>query len=319
MRRSKPFTVAKVAKEWVKDVLLLSAGTVKDLGLDGINKLRELSDDALMTIRKFSQPLKKTLLGCASPCKVNIDDIKKYLASIAGKGGAGAKKLLTIDDVLKAIPAVFDKTTIGAKLKKHKALMEAIRLADITADDLAVMAKFFTPADKANPATAYRTFVRALTSLVPAKVSPDITKFNKLAEAMVDLQRRMGSALKGSMFETFAKLHLGRFRNLTFGRATFSKVMHKILKKTRTSDGFIDSAGALWDFKHVAGKVPKGQVVDYLNIMAMKLKSTEGKIAKSVNYLFPSKAVAELNADLIGKGINVFYVSGKNTVTKLVP
>jgi hypothetical protein len=315
LRKSKPFTALAVAREWVAGALLLTAETVKELTLEGINKLRTLADDALERLRKLAEPLKRTVLGCASPCKVDIDEIKKYLDTLAGKATAGVK-LTTIDEVLAALPAGLEKSLIKSKLKAHPALLEAIKKAELTADDLAVVGKFLTPADAANAASAYRTFTRTLTSLVPAKVGGDVKKFNELAEAIILLEPRAAAALKGPMFETFAKLNLGRFRNLRFDRATFSKAVHKTLNKSRTSDGFIDSAGALWDFKHTFDKVPKDQVEDYLNILANGLKSTEGKTVKSVNYLFPTYEAAKTNADLLKKGFSVFYVTPPDVVTK---
>jgi len=316
--KSRAFTVLADARRWVGKLLTLSAETLEDLTLPAINRLRTLSDDAMETLRKLAEPFKRVILGCASPCKVDLDVIKAYLASLTGKVATGVKKLETLDDILAALPAKMEKSLIKSKLKAHPAFIEAFKKAEVTADDLAVIEKFLTPADLANPQSAYQTFTRTLSSLIPAKVGRDIEKLNAIAEAIVLLEPRWGAAFKGPMFESFAKLHLGRFRNLTFSRATWEKAVYKSLTKgTRTCDGFIESAGALWDFKHTIAKVPVDQVDDYFKILTRGMKSTEGMQAKSVNFLFATKEGAEANAELVKKGFSIFYVTPPDVVTKL--
>lgn len=320
VRLSKPFKVLGEARAWVRRALILSSETVKDLSLDAINRLRTLSDDALDRLSRLAQPLKRSVLGCTSPCKVDVKVISEFLKQTARKSPKGAKTLKTIDDVLKALPADVDNSLIRKKLKKHRPLMLAITESGLTDPDLKVIGKFLTGADSSNPATAYRTFTRTLTALVPAKVGRDIRTFNRIADALVEANVRMGSALKGSMFESFAKLHLRHFRGIEFKRATFSKSRHKMLNKTRTSDAFIEvgkGGGELWDFKHTVGKVPLRQYEDYLYILKRRLQSTQGKVVASVNYLFPTKEVAKLNADLIQEGFGVYYITPSNSMRRL--
>ena len=315
--KSKPFTVLADARRWVGKALLLSKETLEDLSLPAINRLRTLSDDTLEALRKLAEPFKRVILGCESPCKVDLDVVKSYMATLSGKVAPGVKKLDTVDDILAALPSAIDKTLIKKKLKAHPAFIEAFKKAELTADDLKIIEKFLTPADAANAATAYRTFTRTLSALIPAKVGPDVKKLNAIAEAIVLLEPRWGAAFKGPMFESFAKLHLGRFRNLTFGRATWDKSRYKSLAKTRTSDGFIDSSGSLWDFKHTVDKVPSDQVDDYFKILTRGMESVEGQKAKSVNFLFATKEGAEKNKDLIKKGFSVHYVTPPDVVTLL--
>jgi hypothetical protein len=316
--KSRAFTVLADARRWVGKILALSAETLEDLTLPAINRLRTLSDDAIETLRRLAEPFKRVLLGCASPCKVDLEVIKTYLASLTGKAATGVKKLETIDDILAALPEKMEKSLIKSKLKAHPAFVEAFKKAEVTADDLAVIEKFLTPADLTNPKGAYETFTRTLSSLIPAKVGRDIEKLNAIAEAIVLLEPRWGSAFKGPMFESFAKLHLGRFRNLSFSRATWEKAAYKSLSKVRrTSDGFIESSRALWEFKHTVAKVPIDQVDDYFKILTRGMESSEGLKAKSVNFLFATKEGAEANADLVKKGFNVFYVKPPDVVSKL--
>ena len=317
--KSRAFTAVADARRWVGAALRLSAETLGDLSLSAINRLRTLSDDALEALSRLAQPLKRVILGCESPCKVDLDAIQAYLATLTGKAAKGAKKLETLDDILKALPSGLNPDKIRKKLKAHPAFIEAIKKSQLTADDLKVIEKFLTAADLTNADTAYRTFTRTMSALIPAKVGGDVKVLNEIAEAIIALEPRWGSAFKGPMFESFAKLHLGRFRNLRFGRATFEKAKYKFLAKTRTSDGFIDSAGALWDFKHTVAKVPTDQADDYFAILTRGLESTEGQKARQVNFLFATKEGAETNADLLKKGFSVFYVTPPDVVTKYIP
>ncbi|HWN43889.1 MAG TPA: DUF4157 domain-containing protein, partial [Thermoanaerobaculia bacterium] len=102
--KSKPFTVLADAHRWVGRALKLSAETLKDLSLPAINKLRTLSDDALEALSKFAEPFKRVILGCESPCKVDLDVIQQYLANAGGKVKRGVKKLESIDDIIAALP-----------------------------------------------------------------------------------------------------------------------------------------------------------------------------------------------------------------------
>lgn len=315
--KSKPFTVLADARRWVGKALRLSVETLEDLSLPAINKLRTLSDDALEALSKFAEPFKRVILGCESPCKVDLDVIQQYLANAAGKTKRGVKKLESIDDVIAALPPGIDPTRIKKKLKAHPAFVEAIKKAGLTSDDVKVVGKFLTPADLDNPATAYRTFTRTMSSLIAAKVGRDIDTLNEIAKVIIALEPRWGAAFKGPMFESFAKLHAGKFRNIKFGRATFDKSRYKSLAKTRTSDGFIESSGALWDFKHTVDKVPVDQADDYFKILTRGMESTEGTKIKSVNFLFATEAGAKANAHLIKRGFKVHFIKPPDVISEL--
>jgi hypothetical protein len=315
--KTKVFTVLAEARSWVGKVLLLSTETLEGLSLPAINRLRELSDDALARLKKFAEPVKRVVLGCASPCKVDLDVIRKYLDNLADFIGPRIAPVKGADEILAALPAQMDKSVLKAKLKKHPALVTAIEKAQLTPEDLAVFSKFMSPVELANGTNAYKTFVRTMSHLVPAKIGPDVKVLNEIAETIIKLEPKWGSAFKGPMFETFAKVHLGRFRNLTFSRAVWDNTRYTSLKKTRSSDGFIDSSGGLWDFKHTTAKVDADQADDYFKILTRGMESTEGQKAKSVNFLFATKEGAEANADLVKKGFDVFYVTPPDFVTKL--
>jgi hypothetical protein len=315
VRLSKPFQKIEMAVAWVKNALWLTKETIADLSLDAINELRKLPDWVIEKLRHYGDDAKRFLLRCYSPCKVNIDAIIRHFELLSGKASAAAKKLTSIDEILAALPAEMEKSLIRSKLKSHPAWVEAIKKAGLTDEELKIISEFLTGADKTNAKTAYETFTKTLSHLIPAKVGPDITKFNEIAELLVDMEVRFGSAVKGPMFENFIKLHGDRFKNIRFGRATFSNGK---LAKVRTSDGFIDSTRELWEFKHTFEKVPADQLKDYKNIMALGIESAEGATVKSVNYVFPTKEAAELNKHLLSEGFKVFFFEHPNIVKPFI-
>ena len=316
LKASKPFRVLNKAQEWARAALRLTANTISDLSLAAINRLRLLPDEAIAKLRSFTPSLQRICLGCASPCKVDIDAIQKFL-----KSATGGKRLKTQQDVLDALDAVPSSSTIRtatikSKMKRHPAIMEMVIAAELTDVELAVISKFLTAADLSNKATAYRTFVRTLTALTGSKVKADIRIFNAMAKSLVDSGVRIGSALKGSIFETWIKLNIYPFVGKPFIRATFPKKAFNYLRRTRTSDAFLDGSGALWDFKHTVGRVPNTQADDYLMLLANGARSTEGHVIKSVNYMFPTIDAAKLNRHLIKKGARVWYISPPKTRTR---
>jgi hypothetical protein len=257
------------------------------------------------------------VLGCASPCKIDIHEIEEYFRKLAPVAGKAAAKLGgNVEKILAALPPGLNKTLIAKKLKTRPALKMLIEAAELTADDFAKMADFaITTGDKASAAMSYRTFVRYLTAVVPAKAGGDIKKFNKIAEAIVKTSSkntdklnnaivRQGSALKGSMFEGFARLNFPELGGKEFSRITFNQsATLKLEKARRTADSFVEATGELWEIKHTIGKVPPDQIADY-----MKILNSKGKV-KSVNYVFPTEAVAKLNKDALQKaGFVVRYV-----------
>jgi hypothetical protein len=84
------FRSLEAARKWVVASLDLSKEFVrKYLKLDEINRLRRLPEAALARIRRLSERTKKWLLGCASPCDVDLNFIQRYL----NKGRALLEKL----------------------------------------------------------------------------------------------------------------------------------------------------------------------------------------------------------------------------------
>jgi hypothetical protein len=212
---------------------------------------------------------------------------------------------------------------ISTKLrKKGSALMEAIQRAGLTDADFGPIKHFLTEGDKINHALAYKTFVRYLTNVVPAKVGPDIKKLNDILAAMVRAEVRRGSALKGAMFEQWVAMHIPKFAGMGFARITFD--LKKLIKKAfppyqRHVDKWVPDAatgtGQIWDMKHHLGRVPAGQVDDYAELIGKV--APDGKKVSSVNYLFPTKAAAQANRHLLSNaGFLVYYVDDITSTMK---
>jgi hypothetical protein len=304
------------ATKWAEKVLLVPAELLKDLTLDAIELLKKLPDWAIERFRELTAAAKRAILGCASPCKVNLEAIVKYLAEPATKAIKGAKRLLSVEEVIAALPKDLNVVKIRAYLTEYPALMEGIKGAELTDTDLAKLADFLTKADRANPETAYKTFVRYLTYVVPSKSGGDVSKFNKIVEAMVAADARQGAALKGSMWEAFARVHLPEFSGKAFRRVRFTASGTLALTtEARSSDFFIELSGELWDFKHSL-KVDVNQAADYVKI----LNHAEAGLPKvtSINYLFPSEAWAKSNRFLADSyGFLVHYVGDAGKVVLL--
>ncbi|MCP3061268.1 DUF4157 domain-containing protein [Myxococcus sp. K38C18041901] len=301
------------ARDWAVRVLKVPGHLLQNLSAEALERLKRLPQWAIERFRELSDVAKARVLGCASPCKVDLDAIQKYLAELAAKGATGAKKLSTPESVLAALPKDLNIGKIKQYLDEYPALMELIRKADLTDLDLAKMADFLTAADKANPKTAYQTFTRYLTLVVPSKTGGDIDAFNKIVEAVVKADPRQGAALKGPMFEAFARTHLQEFAGKAFTRETFNVPGGT----RRTADRFFADKGELWEVKHqLTDKVPPGQVDDYLSFLGTTGNTTKAEV-KSLNYLFPSEEAAKLNSALKARGITVWYVKQPNVLTKL--
>ena len=301
------------ARKWAQTVLLVPAELLADLALDAIERLKKLPAWAMERFRELNAGAKRLVLGCASPCKVKLAEILEYLG---GLGATVGKRLMQPADVLAALPSGLNTTKIAEYLVSHPALMKAIEMAELTDADLGKLVSFLTGADKTNPETAYNTFVRYLNHVVPAKTGGDIKKFNAIAEALVAADKSQGAALKGAMFEVFARMKVPELAAKDLKRVKFvSKGALELEKGTRTSDLFIESTGALWDFKHSLTVDPV-QATDYLKILG----HTEPGLPRviSVNYLFATREWAEANRYLTkSPGFFVYFIDEAGVLTRL--
>ena len=313
------------AHGWAAKVLRIPMHILRRLSEADIGKLKKLPQWAREKFARLSEKSMLKILRCKSPCKVDPREIQKAL-NLATKAG---KKLDSPDEVVEALRAVravsdvkdFNLTKISSKLrKKNSALMTAIKDAELTDTDFAKLAKFLTVGD-VNPAQAYSTFARYITAVVPAKVGDDIEKLNKVAAAMVKVEKGRGAALKGSMFEQWIALHVPELASKTYRRIIFD--LKSLIGKTkrpfsRPVDKWIPNKGQIWEMKHQLSKVPKGQADDYAALLGKV--APDGNLVKSINYVFPNKASATLNKHLKAKPYSfaVYYIDEvTNKLTKL--
>ncbi len=307
------------AHGWAARVLRIPMQILRRLREADIGKLKKLPQWARERFARLATTAKFRILGCTSPCKVDFRKVQEYLQNLAAKGATGAKKLGSVDDVLQALPSGLKNTKIAQKLKKKPALMKAIKEAELTDADFGKLKDFVTPGDLASPAQAYRTFVRYLTGVVPAKTGKDIKKLNEVLEKIVKAEPRRGAALKGAMFEQWVALHLPELASRTFQRITFD--LRKLLNKTvrpysRPVDKWVPDKGEIWEIKHQLSKVPIGQADDFAGLLGKT--APDGNMVKGVNYLFPTKAAAEANEHLAtAYKFGVYYVDeATNTLMK---
>ncbi len=304
-----------VAHQWVAKRLRIPADILIWISEEAAERLKKLSSWAVEVFGDLSHSAMKKCLGCASPCKVDLAEIEKFLLAIAPKAAANAKKLLTIDDVLAAIKVPAEGLTLlRAKLQKHPGLLKVIQKAELTDLDMAKILDFLSDVERKNPATVYRTFTRYLTNVVPVKVRGDLKLFNEIVEAMVEVSPRQGAALKGPMFEQFAKLNIPRLGGKQFSRVAFDAKKYK-LAATRTADAFVEATGELWDMKHSMSKVPADQAADYAKILAA---SAETKVT-SINYVFPTEAAAKASEYLKSTyKFNVYFIEAGTNALKIL-
>lgn len=305
--------VAIESLHWAKRVLGLPGDVIANLSLSGVRRLQSLSSEAVLTFSRLSNTLKRILLGCASPCRVDLAEIYRYLNDPARSITTSTKGLNTIDEVIAALPpsSKFNRKAIRQYLKDHPSALEFIRQSGISADDLSgLTALDVVSRGDLSEATARKTFSRYLTSLVPAKIGPDITEFNRIAEAAGKVEvAGAANALKGSMFENFARLYVTDFRTANLGRKVYTYAMINGLESSsRSSDAWVSQFGELWDFKHIAGAVDPSQVRDYQRILKYEARKASPQVT-SINYLFPTREAAEANRALVTmKGFKAWYL-----------
>lgn len=305
------------ARDWAVKILKIPFTILGDLTEEAITRLKRLPTWAQEIFADLSDAAKIALLGCASPCKVELEKIAAFLRELAAKGAVGAKTLTTAEEVLEALGKLPGKLKlnldkIGPYLKSHPALMKAIEKARLTDADFEKLAEFLTGADASNANTAYETFSKYLIRVVPAKLGPDIKGFNDLVAEILKADVKQGAALKGHMFEAFIRLHVPEFAGKTFQRVSFRAADGTL----RTADRFFAGAGELWEVKHqILEQVPIDQARAYL--AAIGSKTTAGAEIKSVHYLFPTEDAAKLNAKIKDLGVQVWYIAPPAKLTPL--
>lgn len=75
-------TALTVSKQWAKEVLALTANTLRDLTEEAVMRLKQLPPWALNFIKEMKDEVIRKLFGCASFCKVDLTAIKNGLIEV---------------------------------------------------------------------------------------------------------------------------------------------------------------------------------------------------------------------------------------------
>ena len=296
------------AHAWAASALKIPAEVLVDLSEDAINRLRTLPDWLLERLSRLNPSAMRRVLGCASPCMVDVRAVRRYLTELAATDETGARELTTMQQVIDALglPSWADTAKLEDKLRRTD-VMYIIRAAKLTDKDFARL-RDFVPVGRhsLSEVDTYDLFSQYLSALVPSKVGPSIDAFFRLTS---DFNRPAGRALKGAMFENFARLYL--FADKPIRRAVIHFADHDVY-----SDFFDETTGALWDCKNQKSALAKKLINKYVGVLGQR--TTDDKVVRSVNFLFPTRTLAELNeVSLKGRGFRVWYVIQQGTTPTL--
>lgn len=289
---------------WAATVLRIPMHILTRLSKSNIETLQKLPRWAMDRFAMLSDRAMLKLLGCNSPCTVTREVVEEGV-KLAAKAGTKLTDAKSVVAALKRIPN-FNTNKIWIKLQEPSALMVAIREAELTDLDFANLPDFFSHVNLANRKAAYRAFARHLTGVVAEKKG-DINKFNRITANMIKTEPRRGSALKGSMFEQWAKFHIPHLAEAEKKTLDLKLLLGSTWPRAiRIADAWVPESGEIWEIKHVFGKVGIEQLADYTAVIGKKV---DGKKIKTVNYLFPTKEVGELNIDITKvSGRRAWYV-----------
>jgi hypothetical protein len=254
-----------MARNWAAKALKIPTEILQNLSVEAIDRLKTLPRWAKDRFSQLNHGAMRRVLGCASPCKSDPQAILSYLRNLAVRGATGSEKLLlSVDDVLNALPQGINTTDLSPKLKRGP-MIEAIKRAQLTDHDFKKFADFIpknaTARDVKEKFTAY------LNAVVPSKIGPDINRFNEIAEAIVKADARQGSPLKGAMFENFVRLYIPGLENLQKAWIPIPGRQPKRL------DGFIANRGEIWEIKHQFDKaVPQDQARFYKSYVGKQIQ-----------------------------------------------
>jgi len=298
------------AHAWAATALKIPAEVLVDLSEDAINRLRTLPPWLQERLSQLNVPGLRRALGCASPCMVDIKAVKAYLTEITNQGEIGARLLTTNEKLVEALnlPEWADKTRLLTKLNDHSEILEVIKRAHLTDKDFAKLKDFIgSGRTSMGKRDTYDLFTQYLDALIPAKIGPNIQAFYEFTADLNDYTTR---SLKGAMFENFARLYI--FPN-SAGRAFIRMGGRKFVN----SDLFDVAEKAVWDCKNQKSSLSESDIVKYVGVIG---KTTdEGQVVESVNFLFPTQSIAELNRDnIIPKGFRVWYLIQKGAEPSLV-
>ncbi len=297
-------TGLKGAQEWAATVLKIPAEVLVDLSADAINRLRTLPDWMLQRLRDLDLPILRRILGCASPCKVDIQAIRRYLVEGLVADEQGAHEITSLEQLVTQLQSYGMKTDAFTDKLGDGEILSIIKQAHLTDKDFAGIRNFIPDGRKSvGKIEAYRLFTQYLDALIPAKFGPNLKPFVELTRP---LNGPAGRSLKGYMFENFVKLYVPYFRDLeTASRAT---VVQEGVSPV-TCDLFEVGSGAMWDFKNQVRALEDATIRKYDGVVGKT--TTTGHIVTSINFLFTDSTIADANYGSIisvNKDFRIWYL-----------
>jgi hypothetical protein len=272
-----------MARNWAAKALKIPTEILQNLSVEAIAKLKTLPRWAKDRFSQLNHGAMRRVLGCASPCEVNLPQLRDYLKNLAA--GAGAR-LNTAEDVINALPTDLLNLTLLRQKLKNPDLMKIIKDAGLTNSDFTKLRDFIQGSLVNNQQSSYNAFTQYLSALVPSKLGPDLNKFIQFGDKMGG---STGSALRGSMFENFAKLYIRECQGLD--KATFD-VPGK--KQIVNADLFDPKNGTIWEFKYQKNPLARNELDKYVGLIGGTPRDSSAKVA-IVHFVFPTKDLAELN------------------------
>jgi hypothetical protein len=301
------------ARDWVARTFRNAGGLVLDLSELAIARLRSLPKKVLDWLRGLKADVLQLVLGCASPCKVDLDEIIRLFREAEAKGLARGPVLQNADELLDALPAGIKRTRIASKLAKHPGYMAGVTEAGLTAEDMKAIAGFLTEADRLGVGSSYRTFTKFINQAIAARIGKDPKKLLAVLEKMHAAQAQgASSSSRGAIFEAWVRANV-KFPD------DFVRLTTYVKGQRVTADRWVASLGEVWDMKaYLPGsRVDVAQAQLYNQLVNTLV---QGSRVKSINYLFLSQAIAEANqAMLRSKGLNfrIFYLDANNALVRL--
>ena len=300
------------ARQWAARAIRAGGATLLDLGELAIARLRALPQRILAWLAELPDRLLRAALMCASPCRVDLDTIRRLFREAEEAGAVRGATLATAEEVVASLPAGIERSRILTQLGRHRGYLAAIREAGMTAEDFAHIGEFLTAADATSLRSSYQTFTAFLNRAVAVRIGANPDRLMAVLTAMrVAEARGASSASRGAIFEAWARI------NVPF-TDEYVRLTVMVGARRVTADRWVASLGEIWDMKAYFGTAA-GDLIDVAQAQRYALlleRQVEGGTVRSINYLFLTREIAEANQALLvrrGLSFRVWYL-GPNGV-----
>jgi hypothetical protein len=304
------------ARAWAARVIGASGATLLELGELAIERLRTLPKRVLDWLAGLPDRVLRAVLGCASPCRVDLEEIIRLFREAEAAGVARGPTLATVEEIVAALPAGLERSRIAIKLADHPGYLAAIRESGMTARDLALIEAFLTPADAASLKSSYETFAKFLNRAVAVRIGPDPERLVTVLKAMKEIEARSASASsRGAIFEAWTRM------NVPFA-GEYAGLAVTVAGQRVRADRWVATLGEIWDMKAYFGIEAK-DLIDFEQARLYALligREVDGHTVRSINYLFLTQEVAAANQrQLVRRGLTfrLWYLGPGNVPVQL--